>query len=238
MSRKESTLCARLMVRTTCPSCHADQFLAAVDGPTAETQVFCSACGTSFRAAVDVVPATGRSSLQLFELWLDRWLREVVPLCRDVASTDVAAHVTASSTAPTPPPAGHELLPDVSSLLTDLPTHETAHDPATLTSYSMGSSTGIDEIARLLKADPANRQLKEWLAFAYYRNEALKDAVKVYLELVEEDPGDVNSHYYLANAYYKLGFGGAAAKEWERVITLAPQSPLADKARKRVQKAA
>ncbi len=251
MSKTLPKLNARLMFEAPCPICGKAQDIPVLSPENMEPTK-CTHCGETIKPKLEHMTADGRSALQLLELALGKWLTDIMPVCGDISALSVEAEFMSmaplkSAKPAEQPVAPHEEdhrsiagldIPDVNSLLNAPQEEVKEQDPGLLTSYSMGSATGVDEITKLLKSDPANRQLKEWLAFAYYRNNELKDAVKTYLELIETDPSDINSHYYLANSYYKLGYNAAAAKGWEKVQALAPDSPLAKKAKKRALKVA
>ena len=254
MTKSNFKLNARLMFEVPCPICGKPQDIPAAD-PLTQSEMKCTSCGESIKPKVDFIKE-GRSSLKLLEIAMGKWLNDILPVCGDVAEIEVNAELLSMKPldARVEKQVAHEEehrasagldIPDVNSLLAapliqPEPQKEEPpkQDEGLLTSYSMGSATGVDEISKLLRSDPANRQLKEWLAFAYYRNNELKEAVKTYLELIEDDPADINSHYYLANSYFKLGYNAAAAKGWEKVQALAPNSPLAKKAQKRALKVA
>ena len=255
MTKSIFKLNARLMFEVPCPVCGKPQDIPAAH-QLSVAEMNCSSCGEMVKANVEFIKE-GRSSLKLLEIALGKWLNDILPVCGDVKQMEVKAELMSLKPleARKEKQIAHEEehrasagldIPNVNSLLSEplqvpdeTPAKETPkQDEGLLTSYSMGSATGVDEISKLLRADPGNRQLKEWLAFAYYRNNELKEAVKTYLELIEDDPADVNSHYYLANSYFKLGYNSAAAKGWEKVQAIAPDSPLAKKAQKRALKVA
>ena len=256
MTKSDIKLNARLMFEVPCPVCGKPQDIPAAD-QLSVTEMQCTSCGESVRPIIEFIKE-GRSSLKLLEIALGKWLNDILPVCSDVQTMEVKAELQSMNPldARKEKQVAHEEehrasagldIPNVNSLLAaplavseeQEETPEGAkQNEGLLTSYSMGSATGVDEISKLLRADPGNRQLKEWLAFAYYRNNELKDAVKTYLELIEDCPSDVNSHYYLANSYFKLGYNSAAAKGWEKVQAIAPDSPLAKKAKKRALKVA
>ena len=255
MGSAKSRLKAKLFFELSCPSCSKPMHLPATEDEATESResVKCPACEREFRPKVEVRPRAEGSSLELLEVTLGKLLKDLLPVCSDVERLQIEAELLPLNTGKNEEKEEAEEedkenqreiagldIPDVTSLLQNesSPSRDGGGGENLLTSYSMGSTTGVEEISKLLRADPGNRQLKEWLAFAHYRNNELKEAVKTYLELIKDDPKDVNSHYYLANSYFKLGFKSAAAKGWEKVQSLAPSSPLASKAKKRSLKVA
>lgn len=89
------------------------------------------------------------------------------------------------------------------------------------TKYAQTAS--LDEIERLealLEDAPENRELLDWLAFAYYSHQMLEKAIETYRRLVEGWPENAGYHYYLGNSLYQVGRVGDARIEWEKVLAL------------------
>lgn len=89
------------------------------------------------------------------------------------------------------------------------------------TKYAQTAS--LDEIERLealLEAAPENREILDWLAFAYYSHQMLDKAIHTYRRLIQMVPDNAGYHYYLGNSLYQTGNGLAARVEWEKVVAL------------------
>jgi len=78
----------------------------------------------------------------------------------------------------------------------------------------------IKRLEKLLVDSPQNRELLDWLAFAYYSHSVLDKAIEYYRRLVEMCPDNAGYHYYLGNSLYKANEDGAARVEWEKVLAL------------------
>ena len=250
MSKLSATLSAKLTVEVTCPLCGGATHIHLLGQKGARRKVTCTACHQPFEIQVELDEANTQGPLRLLELSLERWLRDVCPLSEAIenAAIDVRSVSRAAAPPPTPKPPvvkapQHEQKHVAMSAANPLgqpiekPARDKMRDSLAMTNYTRGTATGIAEIEKILKTDPSNRQVREWLAFAYYRNNHYESAVNTYLDLINGDPTDADSHYYLANAYYKLGNRTSAVKNWEKVIQLVPTSPKAKRARDRIAKA-
>lgn len=108
---------------------------------------------------------------------------------------------------------------------------------AQLTRWNTGTGTGIDEIKAKLAADPTNEGLRDWLAFSYYTNEQIDDAIAIYQGLVKDHPENPSYHYYLGNAYVKKGNYKGAVERWKRVLELRATPKMQRKAEARITEA-
>jgi len=138
--------------------------------------------------------------------------------------------------------------PDLKDLLKATPKREPsadAEDEETLqrkidgqiTEYTEGSGEGIDEVRMMLKNDPDNVDLQDWLAFMLYTNNELDEAIELYKKLLSANHRPDNQHFYLGNAYYKKGLTKLAVEEWKRVVELDPESKMGKKAKVRLEQA-
>ena len=105
---------------------------------------------------------------------------------------------------------------------------------ALLTQYTSGDGGGVEEMERMLKVDPDNLQLLDWLAFMYYSNDQVEKAIESYSRIIRLEPGNASQHYYLGNCYCKQGSLDKAREQWEEVQRLKPGSKYAQKAGKRI----
>jgi tetratricopeptide (TPR) repeat protein len=106
-----------------------------------------------------------------------------------------------------------------------------------LTQYQEGTGEGISEIENKLKDDPNNPDLLDWLAFMYYSNNQLDKAVEIYQRALNLNYENEHQHYYLGNSFFKKGICDRAIEEWEVVISLKPNSKIAQNAQERINKA-
>ena len=106
-----------------------------------------------------------------------------------------------------------------------------------ITEYTQGSGEGIDEVRMMLKNDPDNLDLQDWLAFMLYTNNELDEAIDIYKRLLAANHRPENQHFYLGNSYYKKGLTKLAIEEWKRVVELDPESKLGKKAKVRLEQA-
>jgi tetratricopeptide (TPR) repeat protein len=87
----------------------------------------------------------------------------------------------------------------------------------------------------MLKNDPENLDLQDWLAFMLYTNNQLDEAIAIYKKLLGRNHKSETQHYYLGNAYCKKGLTQLAVEEWEQVVTLDPGGKLGKKAAVRIE---
>ena len=138
--------------------------------------------------------------------------------------------------------------PDLRDLLRAAPKKEPAADAddekslqrkidGQITEYTEGSGEGIDEVRMMLKNDPDNLDLQDWLAFMLYTNNELDEAIELYKKLLSANHRPENQHFYLGNAYYKKGLTKLAIEEWKRVVELDPESKMGGKAKVRLEQA-
>jgi tetratricopeptide (TPR) repeat protein len=223
---------AKLTVEIHCPSCGSRNFFLLLHAPAPDTKHVCAECKESFTVHYRIKPTGAKVGYRYLELTLDKWFKEFSLVFGKLSGTDIEVVSPKETIKPLVAPEDEQgsLVEAVAQAV-----QEPTEDPGRLTHYRKGTGAGVDEIAELLRNDPGNRQLKEWLAFALYTNDMLDDAISTYLELIEDQDADPISHYYLANCYFKRGYPEAAREEWLRVVELAPESHLAEKANERIR---
>ena len=153
---------------------------------------------------------------------LGNWLREFRPLWEEF--TTMKAKIDA-------------LLADLEEInppVLDEPSANEDKMPL-LTQHDKRPRARTDDVLQMLREDPQNKKIKEWLAFEYYRNGEIDQAVRCYLELLEQSPDDSMARYYLGNCHFKLGNLDLAQASWATVIELAPGSSVARKAERRMR---
>ena len=106
-----------------------------------------------------------------------------------------------------------------------------------LTNFGGDQNLDVEEIERMLAAQPDNKELRDWLAFSLYTNNRFKEAIKHYIILISQSPNNENYDYYLGNCYYRSGLKALAIVEWKKVTQINPDGKLAKKAQERIQKA-
>ncbi len=223
---------AKLVVEVRCPSCGSRNFFFLLNPPSEGAVHRCTECRDEFPISFHLEPSGSKVAYRYLELALDKWFKEFSLIFGKLEGSQVVvdAPIERVKTTSGPMPVLKGLPPTGAPAIDD-----EIEEPGRLTHYRKGTGAGVDEIRELLKSDPENRQLKEWLAFALYTNDLLDDAINTYLELLEVEDTDPISHYYLANCYFKGGYPDAAKEEWNRVIELAPDSTLAKKAQDRMK---
>ena len=230
MTQALRQLRAKLVVELRCPACGSRNYVFLLNPPAEGSLTRCNECREDFNVKFRVEPAGAKVAYRYLELALDKWFKEFSLIYGKLMTTDVVIDAPKETVKPDSVVGATAL--DLSSGDVD---DVTEVELGRLTHYRQGTGAGVDEIRELLKSDPNNRQLKEWLAFALYTNNLLDDAINTYLELIEDEDADPISHYYLANCYFKHGYTEAATEEWQRVIELAPESHLAKKAMERIK---
>jgi tetratricopeptide (TPR) repeat protein len=85
-----------------------------------------------------------------------------------------------------------------------------------------------------LKENPGNLDLMDWVAFAYYSNGEMEQAIGYYQRLVAAAPGNASYHYYLGNALHKQGNLEAARNHWSKVMILDATGGFAERANRKL----
>ncbi|MBI4869171.1 MAG: tetratricopeptide repeat protein [Candidatus Wallbacteria bacterium] len=147
-----------------------------------------------------------------------------------------AAPSTGHTKAATPPKSEAKPAPAPAPAAPAEPAKPAAPDPSMVTQYQAGTGEGIPELEEQLKQDPENPDLLDWLAFMYYSNGKLDQAVDTYQRAIALNYDNEHQHYYLANSFYKLGNVERACEEWDVVIALKPDGKLAKNAEDRIEK--
>lgn len=108
---------------------------------------------------------------------------------------------------------------------------------AKLTDYDRKSVEGLGEVEQMLTADPDNTVLQDCLAFLYYKDGRLNQAIALFLKLLEKDYKKPTQHLYLGNCYYRKGRKQAAIRHWELCLESGPTPSEGRKARARIEDA-
>jgi len=74
----------------------------------------------------------------------------------------------------------------------------------------------------------ANRKLRQLLGRSYLREDRLKEALDIFLELLDDDPQDGGALLVLGNLYRVCGSCQTAARLYERVLMLTPGHALVE----------
>jgi tetratricopeptide (TPR) repeat protein len=219
---------AKLVVEIRCPSCGSKNYFFLLNPPSANAENECTECLHKYPIGFHLEPGGSKVAYRYLELALDKWFKEFSLI---FGKLDGSSIVIDAPFQPNQRSSGPQ------KILSELPMTNEPSDTGRLTTYKKGTGAGVDEIKELLKSEPDNRQLKEWLAFALYTNDMLDEAINVYLELLEDKDNDPISHFYLANSYFKAGYSDAAQEEWKRVSEISPESAIAQKEISRIKSA-
>ena len=229
MFQSFKSLHAKLVVEIRCPSCGSKNHYFLLNPPSNKKEHQCAECLHKYPVEFHLEPGGSKVAYRYLELALDKWFKEF---------SLIFGKLECSSIVIDSPLQANKRASGQQNILSELPgTADSTVDTGRLTTYKKGTGAGVDEIKELLKSEPDNRQLKEWLAFALYTNDMLDEAINVYLELLEDKDNDPISHFYLANSYFKAGYSDAAQEDWNRVSEISPDSALAAKARSRITSA-
>lgn len=103
---------------------------------------------------------------------------------------------------------------------------------AEITNYANAADEAdLDAMENLLRGDPTNLSLLEWIAFLHYTRDNYERAIELYLQLIALDCKNEAHYYYLANLYFKTSQLQQALTNWSKVIEVSPNSKFAFKAR-------
>ncbi len=103
-----------------------------------------------------------------------------------------------------------------------------------LTGYTAGTGDGVKDVEELVRKEPMNVDLLDWLSFMYYSNDWFDSSMIAYQKLISLKPNSADAHFYLANTFFRLGKFPEAEKEWLEVMRLLPGKKLAGKAQDRI----
>lgn len=102
---------------------------------------------------------------------------------------------------------------------------------AKITAYQKASAAGIALAEERLEQAPDDLDAMEWLAFQYYSAGQMDRAIDAYVKYLARRPENGNAHYYLARAYQRSDKLKDAARHWQRVVELEPDTDQGQKAR-------
>lgn len=106
-----------------------------------------------------------------------------------------------------------------------------------ITEYRKEPLDTVQEVRKMLEADPDNPELMDWLAFVYYSNHMWDAAIQLYERLVKQGYRAATQRLYLGNALYKKGLKTVAIQEWKKCIELDKTGNVAKKAQARLEEA-
>lgn len=106
-----------------------------------------------------------------------------------------------------------------------------------ITEYTEATGEGIGDVQSMLAADPDNIDLMDWLAFLFYSNNRLDEAIDLYKRLLSQGHKPESQYFYLGNAYYRKGLQTLAIQQWKKCIEAEPTSSMARKAQARIEEA-
>lgn len=106
-----------------------------------------------------------------------------------------------------------------------------------ITDYRKEPMDSVNEVRKMLEADPENPDLLDWMAFVYYTNDMWDSAISIYRKLLQQGFRPASQRLYLGNSLYKKGLLTAAIAEWEQAATMDPDGTVGKKARARLEDA-
>ncbi len=96
------------------------------------------------------------------------------------------------------------------------------------------ASRALSEFQIAMAIDPDDILALSHAAFLQFLLRRYDKADEYISQAIELDPGSPQPHFYLAIFFWENGIYREALLEWERVIELAPESGLADRARENI----
>ncbi len=97
------------------------------------------------------------------------------------------------------------------------------------------SDEDLRDMEEALARNPGNKELLDWLAFAYYCNKMEDKAIECYRRLLTMEPDNASYHYYLGNAYFSKKLYSEAEKEWQKVLLLDKTGKFASRTRRKLE---
>jgi tetratricopeptide (TPR) repeat protein len=96
--------------------------------------------------------------------------------------------------------------------------------------------TEIQQLKDMLEKNPANLDIKEWLAFKLYSVGDYQNAEGLFRDLILADHRAGVQNFYLGNLLAKTGREQEAVSCWKATIALIPKDVKAKKAQARIDK--
>ena len=90
----------------------------------------------------------------------------------------------------------------------------------------------LDYLNLALEDDPSYYECLEVMGKIHLDAGRLDEAKKAFLEYIEADPGNINVHHMLGELYTKQLLWKPAIEEWEKVLSLSPNTDEAQVAKK------
>ncbi len=97
------------------------------------------------------------------------------------------------------------------------------------------SEKDLRDMEEALARNPGNKELLDWLAFAYYCNKMEDKAIECYRRLLTMEPDNASYHYYLGNAYFSKKLYSEAEKEWQKVLLLDKTGKFTSRTRRKLE---
>ncbi len=89
----------------------------------------------------------------------------------------------------------------------------------------------LQELGRLLEVSPDDQTVKRYLAITLGRLGRYQEAIEVFQDILQQQPGSAATHYHAAATYYEAGLGDAAEPLFRQVLVLAPDTRYSELAR-------
>lgn len=109
-----------------------------------------------------------------------------------------------------------------------------SEEDAILTQYSQ-APFDLGELQRMHQANPENLDVLNCIAFRYYTQDELDQALEYYQKILALDAKHPEAHYYVGNVQFRRRKLVAAMMSWKKVIAIDPQSKFAENARERIE---
>lgn len=93
----------------------------------------------------------------------------------------------------------------------------------------------IVQLEEVLRQNPSDLDVLDWLAFALYSAGRFQRASELYERCVSLDPGAPSFHYFLGNCYYRMDDRPKAAAEWNRVLEIDSEGKFRSKAAEKLR---
>jgi len=113
---------------------------------------------------------------------------------------------------------------------------ENLPDPSLVTRAEVGGVQNVEALEALLERTPDNAELINLIAYSYYNNRRLDDALILYERGLQLRPDDPVLLLYMGNTLYLKGRLEPAREAWVRVTQVNADGKMARKAQERLSK--
>lgn len=89
----------------------------------------------------------------------------------------------------------------------------------------------LGELEALMQKYPGDQLVRRYFAMTLDRVGRSAEAAGIFENMISEDPQHIPTRYFLAHAYFNLGWQAAATREWQWVIQSGKGTPYEEWAR-------